>query len=145
MSVKVTIDKNAVAVRLSAANEKALKTLKGQVIADCNEFCPEDQGVLIASSETQSYVMSYFGETELRLVWSTPYARYLYYGVLMVDSKTGSAWARKGDRKILTGTPLKYHDRNKSSTPCKLWCEKARETYGDDWRLCYENALKGGL
>lgn len=145
MSVKITFDKNAVIARIQGANEKALKTLKGQVLADCNEFCPEDQGVLKASSETHSHVMSYFGETELRLVWSTPYARYLYYGLLMIDSETDSAWARKGDIKIITTKELEYNKKHGSSTPCKLWCEKARESYNEDWRLIYQNALKGAL
>lgn len=38
----------------------------------------------------------------------TPGARYLYYGKLMVSSITGSAWARKGEKKILTEIDLNY-------------------------------------
>lgn len=139
MPVKVTIDKNAVVARIEAASEKATAVLAEQVLADCNEFCPEDQGVLIASSQTQTDFKKGL------LVWAAPYARYLYYGMLMVDSKTGSAWASKGDRKVLTGRELNYNKGHKSSTPCKLWCEKARETYNDDWRVIYQNALKGGI
>lgn len=77
-----------------------------------------------------------------KLVWATPYARYLYYGVLMVDSKTGSPHARKGDKKVLTSKELEYSKKFAESTPCKLWCEKAREKYGDDWKLIYEKALR---
>lgn len=135
MSVKVSIDKNAVKMRIQAANEEALKTVKGQILSDCNEFVPKDHNVLRDSSESHSYVMSFFGETELRLVWSTPYARYLYYGLLMIDSVTGSPWARKGSTKVLTDKPLHY------ANGCKLWCEKAREMYNEDWRLIYQNAF----
>ncbi|MCM1055538.1 MAG: minor capsid protein [Bacteroides sp.] len=136
MPVKVTLDKNAVIARIQAANEKALKEIKGQVLSDCNEFVPNDHGVLKDSSESHSYVMSFFGESELRLIWSAPYARYLYYGLLMVDSVTGSSWARKGSTKSLTDKPLTY------AKGCKLWCEKARELYNEDWRLMYQNALR---
>ena len=145
MGVKISIDTNAVRVKLEAANEKALKEIKGQVLSDCNEFCPEDQSVLINSSLSQSKVLSYFGESELRLIWVTPYARYLYYGLLMVDSVTGSAWARKGTNKRLTDKELIYHKKYQSSTPGKLWCEKARETYNEDWQLIYQNALRRNL
>lgn len=139
MSVNIKIDNNAVKMRIEAASEKATAVLAQQALADCNEFCPEDQGVLISSSQTHSDFKRGL------LVWSTPYARYLYHGVLMVDSKTGSPWARKGDRKILTARELEYHKKHKSSTPCKLWCEKARETYNEDWQLIYQNALKEAL
>lgn len=140
MSVRVTFNTDAAAARIRAANVRALKELKGQVLADCNKFCPKDQGALRDSAITQSHVMEYFGEAEIRLIWCTPYARYLYYGVLMVDSETGSAWAREGDSKVLTSKPLKY-----SNGACKLWCEKARAEYGEDWRLIYQNALKEQL
>ena len=139
MSVKVTFDLNAAATRVRAASAEALKELKGQILADCNKYVPLDQSALRDSSETHSHVMEYFGEAEIRLIWCTPYARYLYYGVLMVDSQTGSAWAREGDRKVLTSKPLKY------AKGCKLWCEKAQAEYGEDWRLIYQNALREKL
>ncbi len=49
-------------------------------------------------------------ETEDRIIYNTPYARYLWFGKLMVSSKTGSAWARDGERKRLASPPvdLKY-------------------------------------
>ena len=141
MPVTVSIDTNATAARIRAASVEALKMVKGQILADCNKFVPYDQGLLRDSSETHSHVMEYFGEAEIRLIWATPYARYLYYGLLMVDSKTGSAWAREGDKKVLTSKPLKYSKEAAS----KLWCEKARAEYGEDWRLIYQNALKERL
>ncbi|MDD6526969.1 MAG: minor capsid protein [Oscillospiraceae bacterium] len=42
------------------------------------------------------------------IVYQSPYARYQYYGKLMVSSVTGSAWARNGESKVLTDTPLTY-------------------------------------
>ena len=48
------------------------------------------------------------------VVFKTPYARYLYYGMLMVDSVTGSAWSPLGGTKVLTETPLQYHGGSKA-------------------------------
>lgn len=139
VNVKISIDRNAVGMKIKSAAQKAVAVTAEQVLEDCNRFCPSDQGLLADSSRTNSDIKAGL------LVWSTPYARYLYYGLLMVDSKTGSAWAHEGDKKVLTSTPLTYHKRFKSSTPCKLWCEKARETYNEDWRLVFENVLRGNL
>ena len=129
MPVKVSMDRNAVRMRIQGANERALAETSKQVLADCNEFCPDAHSILKNSSETHSDFKKGL------LVWSTPYARYLYYGLLMVDSVTGSSWARKGSSKILTDKPLHY------AKCCKLWCEKAREMYNEDWRLIYQNAF----
>lgn len=133
MPVKVSMDRNAVKMRIQGASERAVAEVSKQVLADCNEFCPEDHGVLINSSEIHSNFKKGL------LVWSTPYARYLYYGLLMVDSVTGSSWARKGSTKVLTDKPLHY------AKGCKLWCEKAREMYNEDWRLIYQNAFHRNL
>lgn len=42
------------------------------------------------------------------IYYNSPYARYQYYGKLMVSSVTGSAYARNGESKVLTDTDLKY-------------------------------------
>lgn len=139
MPVKVSIDKNAVKMRIQGASGRALKETMGQILSDCNEFCPKDQGTLRDSSISHSYIISFFGVTEIRLVWCTPYARFLYYGLLMVDSVTGSSWASKGGTKILTDKQLHY------ANGCKLWCEKAREMYNEDWLLIYQNAFNRNL
>lgn len=44
---------------------------------------------------------------------NAPYARYQYYGKLMISSTTGSAWSR-GESKVLTDKNLEY---NKSQHP----------------------------
>ena len=50
-----------------------------------------------------------------------PYARYQYYGELMVDHITGSAWSPKYGWKVRTGIPLNYrrpgHGENGSGNP----------------------------
>ena len=56
-----------------------------------------------------------------------PGARYLYHGKLMVDAETGSAWARKDSKKVLTQTPLQYQ-KDKHPLATKEWDKVAEPT-----------------
>ena len=60
------------------------------------------------------------------IVTRSPYAKYIYYGKVMVDPKTGAAgfmtkqgWrSRKGVPKVRTGRPLEYtKDKNPLAGP----------------------------
>ena len=57
-----------------------------------------------------------------RVHYNSPYARFQYYGKVMVSSVTGSSFARKGESKVLTNKDLVY---NKSKHPKaqRLWFE----------------------
>lgn len=57
-----------------------------------------------------------------RIYYNSPYARYQYYGKLMVSSVTGSAYARSGESKVLTDKDLKY-DTSRHSQAQRLWFE----------------------
>ena len=54
-----------------------------------------------------------------KLVWNTPYARRVYY----------------------TGTPSRDVNPNASL----MWCEAARSSYGDDWKLIAQKSYSGGM
>lgn len=43
------------------------------------------------------------------VVWNSPYAKFLYYGKVMVGKYSRSAWAREGEPKEVTSKPLQYH------------------------------------
>lgn len=44
-----------------------------------------------------------------RVIINVPYARFQAEGKVMVGIKSHSAWARKGERKIVTSKDLTYH------------------------------------
>lgn len=60
-----------------------------------------------------------------------PYARYEYYGKLMVSSITGSAWARHGEKKILTDVDLKY-DTSRHPLAGKMWFERMKADHKEE-------------
>lgn len=43
-----------------------------------------------------------------RIFYASPYARFQYYGFVMVSQLTGSPYARQGESKVLTTRPLTY-------------------------------------
>ena len=140
MPVTVNINSAQIAVDIRAASEKARGISSQQSLADCNEYVPDDQDALVNSSNIHSDIL------HGKLVWSTPYARYLYHGVLMVDPKTGSAWAREGQTKVKVSPEVRLKfDKRKNPKAGSHWCERAQADHGEEWRQIYETALRKEL
>ena len=66
-----------------------------------------------------------------RIEYASPYARYQYYGKLMVSSVTGSPYARSGEKKVLTSVDLEY---NTASHPLAgpFWFERMKAEHKDE-------------
>ena len=64
-----------------------------------NPFIPMDNGMLRRNK-------TYPSNHEIK--YTSLYAKYPYYGKLML-TKNGSAWAKFGEKKVLTSKNLKYH------------------------------------
>lgn len=140
MPVSVKINSAQIAVQIRAAADKALGLVAQTVLNDCNKYAPDDQDGLIDSSNILSDVLH--GD----LIWSTPYARYLYHGVLMVDPETGSPRAREGQTKVLT-SPEKAltFDKQKNPKAGSHWCERAQADHGEEWKSDYEKKFREEL
>lgn len=63
------------------------------------------------------------------VVWNAPYARFLYFGKVMVGVESGSPWARAGERKKVTEKDLTYHGGGKRG---KLWFERMKADHRHD-------------
>ncbi len=63
------------------------------------------------------------------IVYAVPYARYQYYGKVMVSSVTGSAYAKHGESKVLTSKNLSY---SKARHPLAqaMWFETMKAKHG---------------
>ncbi len=75
MSVKIDISPAKVQVKIDNVWKNGLEKLSTEILADCNEYCKEDTGMLILSSFIHSQL-----EKGL-LIWQTPYARRQYYEI----------------------------------------------------------------
>lgn len=140
MPVTVNINSAQIAVDIRAASEKA----RGNLSAGARGL----QRVRSGTTRTRSSTCSNIHSDILhgKLVWSTPYARYLYHGVLMVDPKTGSAWAREGQTKVKVSPEVRLKfDKRKNPKAGSHWCERAQADHGEEWRQIYETALRKEL
>ena len=93
------------------------QALAKEALGYCDGLVPEDTGMLKQSGHIEDG-----GEL---IVWSQPYAKYQYYGMLMVDKITGSPWSKKYGTKKLTDKPLEYHGEGESH-----WFDKAMQNGG---------------
>ena len=75
MPVQIIVSKTQVEAKVKGAWEKALGPLSEEILADCNEYCKEDTGMLIASSLIKSRPQ------DGKLIWETPYARRQYWAI----------------------------------------------------------------
>lgn len=66
-----------------------------------------------------------------KIEYASPYARYQYYGKLMVSTLTGSSYATRGEKKELTTVDLTY---NTASHPLAgaFWFERMKADHGDE-------------
>lgn len=114
---------DAIKDRIDAGCSKTEHALAYQILKDTADYVP-------ASNE-----MSLSNRSVVRgnmVIYPGPYARYLYYGKLMVDPMTRSSYARKGATKVLADKDLvftkeKHHDAQ------AFWFEASKAQNGDKW------------
>ena len=78
---------------------------------------------------------------ENQIIYPGPYARYLYYGKLMVDPTTGSSYAPKGATKVLTDKNLVFNKTMHSQAQAH-WFEASKAENMDKWLRVAGKAVK---
>ena len=63
------------------------------------------------------------------IYYLSPYARYQYYGKLMVSSITGSSYASMGEKKVLTNVDL-VHQKSRHPLAGPFWFERMKADKG---------------
>lgn len=101
-----------------------------------------------AQKDTSPYVPALTGSLDQRtrvdenqIIYPGPYARYLYYGKLMVDPATGSSYAPKGTTKVLTDKNLVFNKAMHSQTQ-DHWFEASKAENMDKWLRVAGKAVK---
>lgn len=75
MPVKVIVNRQGVKAKIEYAFGNGMGMLANEILNDCNQYCKEDTGMLIASS----YIHSKLDDGTL--IWQTPYARRQYWQI----------------------------------------------------------------
>ena len=101
-----------------------------------------------AQKDTSPYVSALTGSLDKRtrveenqIIYPGPYARYLYYGKLMVDPATGSSYAPKGTTKVLTDKNLVFNKAMHSQAQ-DHWFEASKAENMDKWLRVAGKAVK---
>ena len=111
--------------------------LDSAVMTDMIPYMPRVTGTFINVTKAMSAAMAGTGQV---VAAAPPYGRFLYEGKVMVDSQTGSPWARKGAKKVVTNKDIKYS--NPKATP--RWFETAKGQYMDEWAKLAKKTAGGG-
>lgn len=98
-------------------NGRVQRYVDSEVLRLSSPKLPFLNGILEKSGRLSTDIGS--GLVEYR----TPYARFLYYGKLMVGSESRSSWAKQDEIKVLTSIDLKY---NGGPTRGAFWFERMK-------------------
>lgn len=92
-----------------------------QVLQSCRARMPLKTGSLQQRSHTEN--------GGRWVVFPGPYGRFQYMGLVMIGEHSRSPWARKGEKKVVTGRRLKYSRAEATDH----WFDAAKETDKDAW------------
>ncbi|MBP3851253.1 MAG: hypothetical protein J6D36_01780 [Erysipelotrichaceae bacterium] len=122
MKIDVDIDWIALQKKAEHAKKDAMPKLKQVIASSTNKYVP-----LGSNGTLRGSVMKNIGSDEPRLIWDTPYAHFQWYGEVMVGVRSHSPWAKRGERKVYAGRPLKYSQGGKD------WFNRAKAANLDAW------------
>lgn len=124
-------DFSGIGETLRNASEKAKHTVAVQAQKDTSPYVP----ALTGSLDRRTRV------NENQIIYPGPYARYLYYGKLMVDPATGSSYAQKGAIKVLTDKNLVFNKAMHSQAQ-DHWFEASKAENMNKWLRVARKAVK---
>lgn len=111
-------------------SSKAGKIVALQVMKDTDPYVPALTGSLSQRTHIE-------GDT---IVYPGPYARFLYYGKVMVYEPTGSTWAPRGEHKVVTGRDLVMH-KTMHRLATSHWFEVSKAQNMEKWLRVAERAV----
>lgn len=134
MGIKISVHTDgfdAVKEAIAEACTRAEHVLAEQMEKDTQPFVPALTGSLTQRTRVVGNTVIYPG----------PYARFLYYGKVMVDPNTGSTYAPKGGTKVVTDRNLVF---NKTMHPQAQahWFEASKAQNLDKWVRVADKAVK---
>lgn len=131
MKLKFTVDTSGVWSSVQKSCDKASHILAQQVAKDTEPYVP---------AETLSLSRRTIVDGD-KIIYPGPYARYLYYGKLMVDPNTGSPYAPKGGTKVLTDKNLVFSKAVHPEAQAH-WFEASKAQNLKKWERVAEKAVK---
>lgn len=119
---------------IAKACTKAEHIVAVQVKKDTSPYVPWLNGMLDRKTDVIGNAV----------IYDTPYARFLYYGKVMVDPETGSTYAPKDGTKVLTDKNLVFNTSGHAQAQSH-WFEASKAENLDKWIRVADKAVKNGL
>lgn len=130
---------DALPPRIPSLMEDVEDAVAERVKVDTEPFVPA--GVSNEDGHTPLYMRTRVEGN--RVIYPGRYARFLYFGKLMVDPVTGSAWARRGVKKVLTDKNLVFTKTIHPDAQSR-WFEASKAVNKDKWKDYAQEVLDRG-
>lgn len=118
--IEIEVDMDATEDRFN----RAQYALDSAIMTSMEPFMPMETGQFIALTKAQSAAVAGTGEV---VAAAPPSGRFLYEGQAMIGRYSKSAWAKKGEKKVLSGGSLTY------TRGGPKWFNKAKAKDGKRW------------
>lgn len=134
-------------VKVTKKADKAQYLLDSQIMADMLPYMPMNESNFIHETEIASKPLAGTGWV---VAAAKPFGRFLYEGKVMVSSITGSPWARRGVKKVLTSQFSGHTNAKENIEYGKAyhpnvtdhWFEKAKTEHLKEWEQLVKKAFK---
>jgi hypothetical protein len=110
--------------RLENNFNRAQYALDSAIMTSMEPLMPMETGQFIAVTKGMSAAVAGTGQV---VAAAPPSGRFLYEGQAMIGRYSKSAWAKKGEKKVLSGKSLTY------TRGGPKWFDKAKTKDGDNW------------
>ena len=124
---------------LNSDLKRAHGAMNAQIVSDCTPIVPHRTGAL---RQSVHYPEGIEGDI---IEWQTPYAHYMYEGIVYVNPRTMKSgylgrdgmWHGWKGKKTISSKKLTYYSEGTGSH----WFEEAKTQHKEDWRETAANAL----
>lgn len=120
--------------KLQKAGPRAAHAVAVQVEKDTEPFVPARTKSLVNRTQV----------VDSSVIYPGPESRMLYNGKLMIDPDTGSAWAKKGATKVVTGKDLNISTAVHSQAQSH-WFEASKAQNMEKWERVAGKAVDSEL
>lgn len=137
VELKMNTTKELIKIHGLGENGEVQKFVDAECIRLMDSYTPMLSGIMIDSVILGSDIGSGL------LEYDNPYARFQYYGNVMIDPNTGSTWAPKYGKKVVTSQKL-IHNKSRHPQAGPLWFERMKTDNKDAILKGAQDIVGGG-
>jgi hypothetical protein len=126
--------------RFEGQYSRAQYGLDSMIMQSMIPYMPKDTGTFVNVTQAMSQAIAGSGKV---VAAAPPFGRFLYEGKVMVGERTRSAFAAKGEKKVVTERPIQY-SRSANPKVTSHWFNTAKENHGAQWIKKAKKTAGGG-